>query len=187
MPLHTCMSTNTHVHIVWVGMLRDLVNKGQGWCWRGVERAREGPERCEGHKDGWSRLLIGAPCSQASLGDHTYLPDGRGPAAAFITGLTSALHLTKWRLPRMANAPSDLLLRKIKATGAGIRCHLVDGSDKYEGSCTPIIKRWEERNLSSIPDISGGSSGKNRFDKKSLWWFQVIDILTCLNLQNNFF
>lgn len=99
---------------------------------------------------------------------------------AFITGLTSALHLTKWRLPCMANVPSDLLLRKIKATGAGVRCHLVNGSDKYEGSCSPIIKRWEKMEIYHQRLLFQESLlEKACLNEKSLRRFQIIDVLTC--------
>lgn len=37
-----------------------------------------------------------------------------------------------------------LVVKENKSHRRRIRCHLLDGSDKYERSCTLIIKRWEK-------------------------------------------
>lgn len=108
------------------------------------ERAQRGVRVRKGPEEGWSRLLIGTPCSQASLDGHTYLPNEKGPS--------NCLHYRTHLGPapdKVTASPHGkralwLVVKENKSHRIRIRCHLLDGSDKYERSRTAVIKRWEK-------------------------------------------
>lgn len=150
------MFTNTCTATVWGviqstvvggGMLRCSVNEGQGGAdgmQREPERAQRGVRGREGPEEGWSRLLIGTPCSQASLDGHTYLSNGKGPTNRLHYWTHLGLAPDKVTASPHGKRTLWLVVKENKSHRIRIRCHLLDGSDKYERSCTPIIKRWEK-------------------------------------------
>lgn len=139
---HACPQTHSHT-VQWLEEGCD-VNEGHGGAdgMQGEpERAQRGVRGCEGPEEGWSRLLIGTPCSQGSLDGHTYLPNGKGPTKRLHywthlglapDNVTASLH---------GKRTLRVVVKENKSHRSGIRCHLLDGSDKQVRSCTPIIKR----------------------------------------------
>lgn len=97
----------------------------------------------EGPGEGWPWLIIGTPCSQASLDGRTYLPNGKGAASRLHYRAHLGLAPDKVTASPRGKRTLWLIVKENKSHRREIRCHLLDGSDKYERSCTVIIKRWE--------------------------------------------
>lgn len=116
----------------------------------GCRESQKGPREVWGAVRGPEEAgydLMGTPCSPASLDGHTYLHNGKGPGSRLHYWTHLSIAPDKVTASLHGKRTLWLVVKENKSHRGEMRRHLLDGSDKYERSCTTIIKRWEEARM----------------------------------------